>query len=146
MGAMATFPSVMLAGCNPSAISGKQYDVCIYGATPGGVACAVRAAREGLKVLLISFNDRIGGMLTSGLGVWDTLYEGYRAPIYNELRQTFFDYYKNTYGENSESYKRALPGVSGHNNGTFEAHVAEKFVNELVATTTRSKQLKRANK
>jgi hypothetical protein len=132
MGAKAAFPSVMLAGCNPSAILGKQYDVCIYGATPGGVACAVRAAREGLKVLLISFNDRISGMLTSGLGVWDTLYEGYRSPIYNELRQTFFDYYKNKYGEGSQEYKDALPGVSGHNNGTFEAHVAEKLVNELV--------------
>lgn len=112
---------------------GAVYDVVVYGATPGGIACAVRLAREGKEVLLVTYNDRIGGMLTSGLGVWDTLYEGYRSPIYNELRQSIFDYYRVTYGEGSQVYKDALPGETGHNNGTFEAHVAEELVNDMVA-------------
>lgn len=131
-GTMSMVPGTMLASCDPKEASNQKYDLVIYGATPGGVACAIRAAREGLDVLLISFNDRIGGMLTSGLGVWDTLYEGHRSGIYNELRQTFFDYYKSTYGEDSQVYKDALPGKTGHNNGTFEAHVAERLINELV--------------
>lgn len=107
-------------------------DVVIYGTTPGGVACAVRAAREGMSVIMISYHDQIGGMLTSGLGVWDTLYEGYRAPLYNELRQSLFDYYRLNYGEDSQSYLDARPGKRGHNNGTFEAHVAEKLITAMV--------------
>ena len=131
-GAGSAIPGAFVTGCKPAESEREKYDLLVYGATPGGIACAVRAAREGLQVLLVSFNDRIGGMLTSGLGVWDTLYEGYRSPIYNELRQSLFDYYKSVYGENSETYKRALPGETGHNNGTFEAHVAEKLINQLV--------------
>ncbi len=123
-------------GCKPTTTDQTQdhddYDLVVYGATPGGVACAVRSAREGLDVLLVTYSNRIGGMLTSGLGVWDTLYEGYRAPIYNELRQSIFDYYRETYGEDSEVYKTALPGKTGHNNGTFEAHVAERLITELL--------------
>src|SRR5437016_4196044 len=58
-------------------------DLCIYGGTPAGVACAVRAAREGLSVLLVNRHDHLGGLLTSGIGVWDTLFEGKRSPIYD---------------------------------------------------------------
>ena len=132
-GSLAAMPVFWSTACRRTDPSSTRYDLLVYGTTPGGVACAVRAAREGLKVLMISHNDRVGGMLTSGLGVWDTLYEGYRSPIYNELRQSFFDHYRTHFGEDSEAYKRALPGESGHNNGTFEAHVAEKYVNEMVA-------------
>ena len=114
------------------AVEAADADVVIYGATPGGVACAVRSAREGLSVVLVSYNDRIGGMLTSGLGVWDTLYEGYRAPLYNELRESIFDHYRATHGPDSAAYRDALPGKSGHNNGTFEAHVAETLITALV--------------
>src|SRR6266566_4074532 len=60
----------------------KFYDLVVIGGTPGGVACAVRAAREGLSVLLVNRHDHLGGILTSGLGVWDSQYEGKRAPIY----------------------------------------------------------------
>lgn len=128
---------LILSGCSKSNTdnntSSDRYDVIIYGATPGGIACAVRLAREGQSILLVSYNDRIGGMLTSGLGVWDTLYENYRSPIYNELRQTFFDYYRETFGDDSQVYIDSRPRKSGHNNGTFEAHIAERFVNELVS-------------
>ena len=46
---------------------GKPYDLVVVGGTPGGVACAVRAAREGLDVLLVNHHKHLGGMLTSGL-------------------------------------------------------------------------------
>ena len=32
---------------------GERFDLCVYGATPVGIACAVRAAREGLTVALV---------------------------------------------------------------------------------------------
>jgi ribulose 1,5-bisphosphate synthetase/thiazole synthase len=46
-------------------------DVVVYGATSGGVTAAVRAARAGLSVVLLAFDDRVGGMTASGLGETD---------------------------------------------------------------------------
>jgi len=111
----------------------KPFDLVVVEATPGGITMAVRAAREGLSVLLVNHNDHLGGILSSGLGVWDTQYEGKRAPIYDEVRQAIFDHYRATYGEDSAQYKQALPGKSGHTNGKFEPKVAEKIFDELVA-------------
>jgi hypothetical protein len=107
-------------------------DVCIYEATPGGIAMAVRAAREGMSVVLVNHQDHLGGILTSGLGVWDTLWEGKRAPIYDEARQAIFDHYRTTYGVDSPQYRDALPGKSGHTNGKFEPKVAERILTALV--------------
>lgn len=114
------------------AFANNQYDLLIYGATPAGIACAVRAAREGLKVALVNYNQHIGGMLSNGLGVWDTLYEGKRSPVYDEFRQSIFEYYRKKYGDDSVQYKDALPGETGHTNGTFEPGVAEYLFNNLI--------------
>lgn len=114
-----------------------QADLCIYQATPGGIAMAVRAAREGLSVVLVNHNDHLGGILSSGLGVWDTLWEGKRAPIYDEVRQAIFDHYRTVYGEDSRQYRDALPGKSGHTNGKFEPKVAEMVLTELVKMESR---------
>jgi len=111
----------------------RAYDLVVVEGTPGGITMAVRAAREGLSVLLVNHNEHLGGILSSGLGVWDTQYEGKRAPIYDEVRQAIFEHYRTTYGENSEQYKQALPGKSGHTNGKFEPKVAEKIFDRLVA-------------
>ena len=116
----------------------KTYDLVVMEATPGGIAMAVRAAREGLNVLLVNHNAHLGGILSSGLGVWDTLWEGKRSPIYDETRQAIFDHYKNTYGENSPQYRDCLPGKSGHTNGKFEPRVAEAILTGMV---TREKNI-----
>ena len=129
------YPSVLKASENKAkkVVGNNKYDLLIYGATPGGIACAVRAAREGLKILLINYFQHIGGLLTNGLGVWDTIYEGRRSPIYDELRQSVFDYYKEKYGTESAQYKDALPGETGHSNGTFEPKVIELLINNLIS-------------
>ncbi len=131
------FFSVLSAFFSPLRAETIQADLCIYEATPGGIAMAVRAAREGLSVVLVNHNDHLGGILSNGLGVWDTLWEGKRAPIYDEARQAIFDHYRKTYGENSPQYRDALPGKSGHTNGKFEPKVAEKILTELVAKEKR---------
>jgi len=117
-------------------------DLCIYAATPGGIAMAVRAAREGLSVVLVNHNDHLGGILSSGLGVWDTLWEGTRAPIYDEARQAIFDHYRTAYGADSPQYRDALPGKSGHTNGKFEPKVAEKILTNLVEKESRIRVIK----
>jgi len=121
------------ASASPTVAPNTEYDLLVIEATPGGVACAVRAAREGLKVALVNRTEHPGGILSSGLGVWDTLWEGKRSPVYDELRQSIFDYYRTTYGENSQQYRDALPGKSGHTNGKFEPRVAEKLITSLIA-------------
>lgn len=118
--------------------SAPTCDLCIYGGTPGGIAMAVRAAREGLSVVLVNHNEHLGGILSNGLGVWDTLWEGKRSPIYDEARQAIFDHYRTTYGEDSRQYRDALPGKSGHTNGKFEPKVAEAVLTGLV---TREKNI-----
>ncbi len=46
-------------------------DVCVYGATSGGVAAAVQAARHGLNVVLLDPENHVGGMSSGGLGATD---------------------------------------------------------------------------
>jgi hypothetical protein len=112
---------------------GTTYDLVVVEATPPGIAMSVRAAREGLRVLLVNHNSHLGGMLTSGLGAWDSLYEGRRSPIYDEVREAIFSHYREIYGKDSPQYRDSQPTSSGHGNGKFEPHVAEKILTDLVA-------------
>src|SRR5688500_4139099 len=48
-----------------------ETDVCVYGATSGGVIAAVQAARQGKTVALASFNTHVGGTTSGGLGATD---------------------------------------------------------------------------
>jgi pyruvate/2-oxoglutarate dehydrogenase complex dihydrolipoamide dehydrogenase (E3) component len=50
-----------------------SYDLLVYGLTPNGITAAVRAAREGLNVLLTGHARRLGGMMANGLVQWDML-------------------------------------------------------------------------
>ncbi len=112
----------------------KKYDLVIYGATPGGVACAVRAAREGLTVQLVSHTKHVGGMLANGLSTMDTLYNGERAPIYDELRRRIHAHYHEKYGPDSSEYQATQPG---HPKTRYEAHVVERLIGELLAEEPR---------
>jgi hypothetical protein len=68
-------------------------DVVIYGATPGGIVTAVRAAREGLTVKLVSAYPHVGGIMSNGLGLFDTTYAGRRAPLYDEVHDRIMGHY-----------------------------------------------------
>ncbi|MDR1282470.1 MAG: FAD-dependent oxidoreductase [Opitutaceae bacterium] len=91
-----------------------RHDLVVFGATPGGITCAVRAAREGLRVALVHHHHHIGGMMSNGLGVFDTLYDGSRSPLYDEIRYRIENHYP--------------PGSHG-----YEPHVAESVFESLVA-------------
>jgi hypothetical protein len=130
-----------MSAANPSSPapspSGADYDVVVIGGTPAGIVLAVRAAREGARVLLVHHTPHLGGMLANGLGVWDSRYERMRSPIYDEVRQAIFAHYRNTYGLDSPQYGDALPGATGHTNGKFEPRVAEQVLTALVAREKR---------
>ena len=107
----------------------KTYDLVVYGATPAGIACAVRCAREGLLVLLVNRSMQTGGLLSNGLSVMDTLYAGARAPIYDELRRSIHDYYRIKFGPDSPQFAASRPG---HPKTYYEAHVAELLLNQMI--------------
>lgn len=114
-------------------VDGKRYDVVVIGGTPGGIACAVRAAREGLSVLLVQHNRHIGGMLTNGLMQWDALYGGPRSPVFNEFAKMIEDCYRETFGANSREYSAARYTQTHYPMSRFEPSVAEHLFNKLVS-------------
>lgn len=48
-----------------------EADVCVYGGTAAGVAAALQAARDGLRVVVIENSTHLGGMSAAGLGWTD---------------------------------------------------------------------------
>jgi hypothetical protein len=48
-----------------------ETDVCIYGATPGGIMAAIQARRMGKSAALVEFGRHVGGMTASGLSKTD---------------------------------------------------------------------------
>ncbi len=53
-----------------------EYDVCVIGGGPAGVAAAICAARKGMNTLLVEATGALGGMATSGLvGPFMTSYD-----------------------------------------------------------------------
>ncbi len=146
-----------------------KYDLVVVGGTPGGVAATIRAAREGLSVLLTHYHAHLGGLLSSGIGVLDTQYGGKRAPIHSEFCERLIDHYRDIYGADSEQLKiclyhghsklwelekkrgeepvdevnerdtAILPNESAYTYGKmrFEAKVAERIMNEMIAAEDR---------
>src|SRR5438874_143477 len=55
----------------------REYDIVVYGGTPGGIGAAVQAARLKKSVVLIEPGRYLGGMTTGGL---DATYEGDLLP------------------------------------------------------------------
>ena len=123
----------LAASAKRADVDGKSYDLVVVGGTPGGIACVVRAAREGLSVLLVQHNTHIGGMLTNGLMQWDALYGGPRSPVFNEYAKMIEDYYREKYGKDSERFSVARYTQSHYPMSRFEPSVAEHLFNQLVS-------------
>jgi len=103
-------------------------DLLVLGATDGGVVAGVRAAREGLRTVLVGEGRSIGGVFPS-LGAIETHYGGNRAPLLEEIRERIGGYYRKHYGAESTQYaiaKSKTPML------TFEPHVAERALTEMV--------------
>jgi hypothetical protein len=105
-------------------------DLLVVGGSPAGVACAVTAARAGLRVLLVERGPRLGGLLTGGLGVMDVQYDGPRAAFYDEFCRRVLAYYRDSYGADSEQYRHAEPRPDWPL--TVEPHIAEAIFESIV--------------
>src|SRR6185436_56890 len=72
-----------------------EADVCIYGASPGGIIAAIQLAKLNRSVVLLEPGPRIGGMTTSGLGFTDI---GNKSAI-GGLAREFYQRIGRHYGE-----------------------------------------------
>lgn len=115
-------------------IAASEYDLAVIEATPGGIACAVRAAREGLTVLLINRTAHLGGMISGGIGLLDALFGGNRSPILEEFKQRILDFYRSKYGASSPQYEAARPGprLTPGSRLSFEPSVGELVLNDMI--------------
>lgn len=80
-------------------------DLVVFGGTPPGIVAAVRAARAGLNVALVSRSARLGGMLPS-LGAVETQQAVNRAPILDEFVAAVKAHYPAKYCEDSDARGR----------------------------------------
>jgi hypothetical protein len=85
-------------------------DIFIWGATPAGIAAAVVAARAGASVVLANPHRRLGGMWSNGVQIFDTLYEGWRCPMLDEMHRRIADWTASRHGKDSREYRDCFYG------------------------------------
>src|SRR5690554_1097351 len=105
----------------------ENFEVVILGATPGGLAAAITAARLGRNVAVIEPQKHIGGMTTSGLGKSDVEQKEFIGGLFREFTNRVFEYYKDKYGADSNDVKLCREGYY------YEPSVAELILNEMIA-------------
>ncbi len=128
-------PMLLKSAAKPQDVNGRSYDLVVIGGTPGGIACAVRAAREGLSVLLVNHTQHLGGFITSGAGGWEAPYDGLRSPLYGEMLSGAAAYYEKTYGEGSPQHIFSQPSQTScaHiDRPKIEPRIAEMHFNQKV--------------
>lgn len=115
-----------------------EYDVVVYGETASGVMAAIQSARMGKKVILISKNNHVGGMATSGLTATDmnrnTLVGGVAKEFYSNIYQYYLkpEAWRN---QDRDSYMESTlkRTYTGRNEKlgiqwVYESHVAENIM------------------
>src|SRR5687768_16264611 len=114
--------------------SAFEFDLVVCGATAPVIVCAIRAAREGLRVALVASGPKLGGSLPS-LGAVETHYRGNRAPLLQEFVDAVKAYYRERYGGASEQFRACAGGKMV----TFEPHIAALILERMVASESKIK-------
>ncbi|MBW3635461.1 MAG: FAD-dependent oxidoreductase [Armatimonadetes bacterium] len=103
------------------------FDVVVVGATPGGIAAAISAARLGNKVALVSPSPWLGGMMAGGLTRTDFGSTKSSGGLFKEFADTVRAYYATTYGPDSPQLKASRDGYY------FEPRVAKWVFGRMLA-------------
>ncbi len=109
------------------ALQAGDPDVVVVGATPGGVAAAVAAARSGANVVLVEESSHVGGVVAGGLTNTDIRKQGAVGGLFAEFTRRVRKHYAETFGESSDQVRDCR---NGH---MFEAKVAERIFREMLA-------------
>lgn len=115
----------------------RSFDVVVYGATGGGVATAVEAARLGDSVALIEPSKHLGGMTSGGLGATDIGAKNSVIGLAKEFYHRIWQYYQDPAAWKYETRAEYLPK---HQDAIsedlevqwfFEPKVAEKILADM---------------
>ena len=96
-----------------SAQEKESAEVVVYGATPGGIAAALGAAKSGSEVLLIEPTDMIGGLVTSGLSHTDFHAADGLSGTYADFAKQVEAHYVKAYGAGSPQVRDSFGGNFG---------------------------------
>lgn len=110
-----------------SPVYADEFDIVVVGGTPGGIAAAVTAARQGRSVALLEYHAHLGGMAASGLGKSDVETKEAIGGLWREFVGRVSEHYVRTYGPDHENVKLCRDGYY------YEPSVAEKIFDSMVA-------------
>lgn len=112
----------------PALAQKQSFDLCVYGATPAGIAAAVAAARLGRRVLLVEYEDHIGGIVSNGLTNADIGRRQAVGGFFYEFTRRVVKYYQAMDEGNPEQ-----PNVKLCRDGYwYEANAAEKIFHQMI--------------
>jgi hypothetical protein len=124
-----------------------ESDICVFGATSGGIAAAIQAARMGKSVVIAEPGRFLGGLTTGGLGATDI---GNKAAIGGIAREFYgrvarhyasdaawkFETRQEYFARRSSGQSQASDLTSSNATmWTFEPHVAERILNDMLRET-----------
>jgi hypothetical protein len=109
----------------------QDFDIVVYGATPGGIGAAIVAARMNHTVALVEPQNHVGGMTASGLSGSDVITRAAIGGLYREFVGRVYRHYVETYGADSENVKLSHDGYA------CEPHIAERILSSMVAAEPR---------
>ncbi len=110
----------------PAPFTPRQADIVVLGATPGGIAAAVAAARLGQSVSLIEYHRHIGGMAASGLGKSDIEHRELIGGLFREFTERVLATYVARHGADSDNVRLCDDGYY------YEPSVAEAVFERMV--------------
>lgn len=126
----------LMASNNPA------YDICIYGESASGVIAAIQGARMNKKVVLISKNNHVGGLVTSGLTATDMNRNDIVGGITKEFYNKIYNYYLDPTvwrNQDRESFmkstlRRTYKGKNDERQiqWVYESSVAENIMKEML--------------
>ncbi len=109
-----------------------HFDLVVVGGTPAGIAAALRAARDGLRVLLTQHDQHLGGMCSNGLGQWDAQSGHRRCGIFREILRRLADIYRGTPDAAQVDYT-----VANYPVGSFAPGTIERLFTSMVTEESR---------
>ena len=121
-----------------------EADVCVFGASSGGIAAALQAARMGKSVVIAEPGRFIGGLTTGGLGATDI---GNKAAVGGISREFYARVAKHYAQDSAWKHETRAEYFAKRGGGqtkasdlsgadatmwTFEPHVAEQIFNDML--------------